>query len=231
VAAFFLGLSRLATGQIQWGLVGLFGLLALFSLVALALVRQAGWRRWYVVTAIGQTALAFLGVSALSVLSPWQKLELFSVTTGLLLLAEGHLGWYREQERQSDLVGLSLSLGSLLVGVPLAVATLIDRSQDHFILLDELGFLAASVLLLTSGFVFRIRSTTLTGAGLSALYFLTLLIYIPWSRLNSVAVSITATGGALFAAGLLLSVYREFLAAIPKQIKQREGLFSVLNWR
>ena len=231
VAAIFLGLSRLATQQIQWGLVGLFALLAVFSLAAVALVRHMGWRRWYVVMAISQLALTFFGVSVLSVLSTWQKLELFSVTVGFLLLAEGHLGWYREQERQNDLVSLSLFLGSLMTGVPLAIAALCDRSQDHFILLNELGFLATAVLLVTSGFVFRIKSTTLTGGALTLLYFLTLLLFVPWSRMNAVALFITAVGGTLFILGLLLSVYREYLAAIPERIKQREGVFCVLNWR
>ncbi len=231
MAALFLGLSRLATDQIRWGLVGLFGILTILSLVAVTLVRHTGWRRWYVVMAIGQLALTFFGVSVLSVLSGWQKLEIFSVTVGMLLLVEGHIGWYREQERQSDLVSLSLFLGSMLVGVPLAVAALIDRGQAHFIFLNELGFLAAGVLLLTSGFIFRIKSTTIVGTMLTVLYFLTLLIFVPWSRLNAVAVFILGMGGTLFVVGLLLSVYREYLVSLPDRIKQRQGLFSVLNWR
>ncbi len=231
VAAVFLGLSRLATDRIQWGNVGLLAALTLISLLALALVTHEAWRRWYVVTAIGQAALAFLGVTVLSELSPWQKLEIFSVSVGLLLLLAGHVGWYREQERPRDLVTLSLFLGSLLVGVPLAVATMIDRSGDHFIFLNELGFLIASVMLVTTGFLFQLKSTTLTGAVLTCLYFMTLLIFVPWSRLNYVAVFIMAGGGMLFVFGLLLSVYRDRLLALPEHIKQRQGLFRVLGWR
>ena len=231
VAALFLGLSRLATEQVQWGLVGLFSVLTAIGLLALALVRRAAWRRWYVVNTIGQAALAFLGLTVLSELSPWQKLEIFSVAVGLLLLVAGHVGWYREQERQRDLVSLSLLLGSLLVRVPLAVATLIDRSRDHFIFLNELGFLVAAVMLVTTGFLCQLKSTTLTGAALTALYFVTLLIFAPWSRLNYVAVFIMVGGGTLFVLGLLLSVYRDRLLAVPERIKQRQGLFRVLHWR
>lgn len=231
VAAFFLGLSRLADDQIRWGLVGLFGLLAVLSLTAVALVRESGWRRWYVVMTIGQLALTFFGVSVLSVLSGWQKLEIFSVTVGFLLLVASHIGWYREQDQENDLVSLGLLLGSLLVGVPLAVATLIDRSQAEFIILNELGFLVTAVLLVTSGFVFRIKSTTLIGSALTALYFVTLLVFIPWSRLNSVAIFIISVGGTLFVLGLVLSVYREYLVSLPERIKQRQGMFTVLNWR
>jgi hypothetical protein len=231
VAALLLGLSRLATDQVQWSLVGLFAVLTAIALLALALVAHAGWRRWYVVTAIGQAALTFLSITVLSQLSPWQKLEIFSVSVGLLLLVAGHIGWYREQDRQNDLASVALFLGSLLVGVPLAIATLIDRSRDHFIFLNELGFLAAALLLVTSGFLFQLKSTTLTGAALTALYFLSLLIFVPWSRLNAVAVFITAGGGTLFLVGLLLSLYRDRLLALPDRIRRREGVFRVLGWR
>jgi hypothetical protein len=231
VAALFLGLSRLATDQIEWATVGLLAALTAISLVALTLVRDEAWRRWYVVTALGQAALGFLGVNVLSTLSPWQKLESFSVSVGFLMLVAGHIGWYREQERPRDLVSLSLFLGSLLVGMPLAVATLIDRSRDHFIVLNELGFLVAAMLLVTTGFLFRLKSTTLTGTVLTVLYFSTLLIFVPWSRLNYLAAFITVGGGTLFVLGLLLSVYRDRLLALPGRIKQRQGVFSVLGWR
>lgn len=231
VAALFLGLSRLATHQIDWALVSLFASLTIISLLSLTLVRHAAWRRWYVVTTLSQAALTFLGVTVLSQLTMWQKLEIFSVAVGLLLLVAGHIGWYREQERENDMVSLSLLLGSLLVGVPLAVATLIDRSHDHFIVLNELGFLVAAVLLLTTGYLFQLKTTTLTGAALTALYFVTLLIYVPWSRLNAVATFITVGGGTLFGLGLILSVYRDRLLMLPDRMKRREGIFRVLTWR
>jgi hypothetical protein len=231
VAALLLGLSRLATHDVNWKLVGLFAGLTAISLLSLALVRQAAWRRWYVVTTLGQAALTFLGMTVLSELSLWQKLEIFSVAIGLLLLAAGHVGWYREQEREDDMVSLGLLLGSLLVGLPLAIATLIDRSHDHWIALNEFGFLAAAVLLVTSGYLLQLKSTTLVGAALTALYFVTLLIYVPWSRLNAVAIFITVGGGTLFGTGLLLSLYRDRLLMLPERIKRREGMFRVLTWR
>jgi hypothetical protein len=231
VAAAFLGLSRLAVDKVDWSSAGLCAALTLTSLAAVGLVRHAGWRRWYVVTAVGLGLLTFLTVQALSTLSIWQKLEIFSVVIGLVLLAVGHVGWYREQERHNDLVSLSLALGSLLAGVPLAIATLVDRGQDHFIFLNEFGFLAVSLLLLTTGFVFQLRSTTLTGAVLTALYFVTLLIFVPWGRLNAVATFILVGGGVLFGTGLVLSVYRDRLLTLPDRIKRREGIYRVLSWR
>jgi hypothetical protein len=66
---------------------------------------------------------------------------------------------------------------------------------------------------------------------LTVLYFFTLLIYVPWSRLNAVAIFITVGGGTLFGIGLLLSVYRDRLLTLPDRVKRREGVFSVLTWR
>jgi hypothetical protein len=111
------------------------------------------------------------------------------------------------------------------------VATLVDRSQNDFIALNELGVLAAGVLLLTTGFLFRLKTTTLTGAGLTALYFLTLLLFVPWGRLNTLAIFITVGGGLLFGTGLLLSVYRDRLLVLPEKVRRRQGVFRILNWR
>lgn len=231
VAAILLGLSRFATGQVAWVLVGLLAASTVISLLACALSCPIGWRRWYVVTALGQLAVTALALTVLSTLTYLQKLEVLSVSVGTLMLIAGHIGWYREQDRANDLVSVSLFLGSLLVGVPLAVATLIDRSRNDFIMLNEVGFLAAGVLLVTTGFICQLKSTTITGAALTALYFVSLLIFVPWSRLNAVAVAITTGGGILFTVGLILGVYRDRLLTLPERIKQREGIFRVLRWR
>ena len=78
------------------------------SLLAAWLVRHPGWRRWYVVTAITEAALMFLAIHVLSHLSRWEELEIFAVAAGIGLLAVGHVGWYREEERQEDMVSFSL---------------------------------------------------------------------------------------------------------------------------
>jgi hypothetical protein len=239
-AAILMGLSRL-TGKVEWEFVGLCVILGLLSLGAVALVQQSGWRRWYVVSAVGQACLAFLAIQVLSTLEFYEKLEIFCVLAGLVLLVVGHLGWYREQERHSDMVPLALLFGSLLAAVPLAVATIYYRTSvpyDHppqgkavFLWLNELGFLAMSVALLVLGLMFRLRATTLVGGFHTVLYFLTLPILIRWGEINTVAIIITVGGGLLFGTGLLLSVYRERLLALPDRIKNREGVFKVLGWR
>jgi hypothetical protein len=41
----------------------------------------------------------------------------------------------------------------------------------------------------------------------------------------------TLGGGTIFLIGLLLSVYRDRLLALPEKFKRREGIFQVLSWR
>ena len=38
-------------------------------------------------------------------------------------------------------------------------------------------------------------------------------------------------GGAFFAIALVLSLYRDFILALPEYIKRRDGIFRVLNWK
>jgi hypothetical protein len=231
VSSVFIGASRLAMHHVEWKFVGLSAILVLMSVLAAVLIREGEWRRWYVVLTVLQAIVTILAIQQLSTLTIYQKVEIFSVAVGLCLLVVGHLGWYREQDRPNDVVSVSLFLGSLLAGIPLAVATLYDRWQDHFLILNELGWLTVAIVLLATGFIFQLKSTTLTGATLTVLYFLTLLVYVPWSRLNAVAIMITAGGGLVFAIGLLLSLYRDRLLALPEKVHKREGLFRILSWR
>ena len=163
---------------LDWSLVVLLGSLGVLSLLAAWIVRHPGWRRWYMVTAITEAALMFFAIHLLNHLSRWEELEIFAVAAGIGLLAVGHVGWYREDEKQEDMVSFNLGTGALLVAVPLAIAVLVHRSVPDFSALNELGMLAAGVLLLATGFMFQIRSTTLTGAGLLAIYLVTLVLYI-----------------------------------------------------
>jgi hypothetical protein len=238
VAAGLLTLSRLATRlathpvPVHWSLVALLAALTVLSLLAAWLVHHAAWRRWYLVMAIAEAALTGLTIHLLSRLSVWDKLEIFSIAVGLALLVVGHVGWRREQHAEEDLVTFSLGLGSLLVGVPLAIAVLVHRSRPEFSTLNELGMLIAGIVLLATGFMFQLRSTTLTGATLLAIYLVTMLLYINMLEdVQTAAIWMTIGGGAIFCTGLLLSVYRDRLLTLPEQVKRREGVFRVLGWR
>jgi hypothetical protein len=205
------------------------------GLLALYLVRVPEWRRWYTVANVTTAGLFVLVLAVTSELTLGKKLEIVSVTLGLLLLAVGHLGWYREREGESELVTLSLVFGSLLLAVPLAYAVLwcrLGKTFGTFHTLNEIGMLAAGLLLLASGFIFQIRSTTLTGAVLSALWLVTLVLFVRLPEvLQTTAVYMIIGGGVLFGTGLLLDLYRDRLLTLPDRIKRREGIYRVLSWR
>ncbi len=142
-----------------------------------------------------------------------------------------HFGWYREQDRESDTVSISLLFGSLLAVCPSAIATWVNRTAGDFSFVNEFGFLIVSILLLASGVVLRLKSTTMVGTSATIIYFLTLLIYVPWGQLNKVAIDITIGSGSLFGFGLALAVFRDRLLLLPEKIKHRQGMFHVLSWR
>ncbi len=236
LAAALITLSRLATqlAALHWSTVFLLLALTLMSLLAAWLVQDAAWRRWYVVMAITEIGLTLLTLNVLSHLSLWDKLEIFSVLIGTALLAIGHAGWYREQEQQSDLVSFSLAAGSLLVGLPLTVAVLIHRGHatPEFSTLNELGMLAAGIILLGSGFAFQLRATTISGASLLLVYLLSLVLYINMlENVQTAAIWMMIGGASIFAAAIFLSIYRDRLLTLPERVHRREGVFRVLSWR
>jgi hypothetical protein len=237
VSSAFKGLANLGadafsnSSKVDWGFVGFSLTMLVIAALAVVIVKVAAWRRWYVVQVVAQAGLTLLALHKLINLTGWQQVELFSVIVGLLLLGVGHLGWYREQDRESDLVSTSLFFGSLLAVVPLAIATLIDRWNNHFLIANEAGFFIVTVLLMGSGLVFRLKSTTLVGTLGTIVYFLALAMFIRFGGLNTVAKIITFGGGTLFATGLILAFFRDRLLTLPERFKNREGLFKVLTWR
>ena len=63
-------------------------------------------------------------------------------------------------------------------------------------------------------------------------YLVTLLLYINMlENVQTAAIWMTIGGGAIFAAGVLLSIYRDRLLTLPDQVRRREGIFRVLGWR
>jgi hypothetical protein len=233
VASVLLGLQRLAFHEVHLLFAVVCLALTAVSVVAASLVRHPAWRRWYIVTAVAQGLLTVLAIQALSTLTLWQKVELFAVVAGSALLIVGHIGWRREHERENDLVSSALSLGSLLVGGSLTIAVLYYRLEPTFHWPDEFGLLAGGLLLLASGFVLQIKSTTLTGATMLTVYVVTLLLFARGllEQVQTAALWLAIGGGSIFAIGLLLAVYRDRLLSLPERVKNREGVFRVLNWR
>ena len=240
IAAMLLTLSRLSNqSDIHSSLLYLLLLLTGLSLSAAWLVRDEHWRRWYLATAVGEGLLTFLVLNVLSDISIWEKMEIFSIGSGLLLLGAGHLGWYRERDQEGlqSSVSLSLMLGSVLASIPLMIAVVIQRSHqttewNTLRTMNELGLLGIGLLLVGTGVLFKLKSTTVTGSLMMAVYLLSLVffIHIP-QKLQTVAAYMMIGGGAFFGTAVLLSIYRDRLIALPGNIRRREGVFRVLSWR
>lgn len=223
------GLALNGVDSIHWVIVG--SLQALLAGVGTNITTHQSLRRLYGVGALILVALTIMSAVVLFDLSFWQKVELASVLIGLALLALGHYAWYLESEREDPVATLALLFGSLFFGVPLAIATWVDRYKDVFHILNEVGFLAGAVLLLLIGLILRLKATTIVGGTLTALYFLTFLIFVPWTRMSFLAILMIVGGTLVFLVGLGLSIFRERLLALPGQIQRREGVFRVLDWR
>lgn len=200
--------------------------------------KETAWQRSFQAAAVFTVAVFGLTLCSLSTLSMLHRVEIVSLIVGAVLLGFGHHGWARETSGKDDSVGLTLTIGSLLVMVPLLVGLLDSRffaeetASTWFRLLHEVGAIAGGVLLLGSGVLCRIRSTTLCGSGLLATYMLSLvfLVQLP-AQLQNASVMMMVGGGVFFAVAVALSIYRDRILALPAKIKQGNGVFSVLKWR
>ena len=237
VSSVFYSLSQIAkhfpaeATEVDWGFAGRCFAMLVISVLAIVVTQHPFGRRWYVVSSVAQALVLLLAVHKLIDLNPWQQVELFAVLIGLILLVAGHIGWYREQDQQSDFVSMSLLFGALLTSVPLAIATWIDRGQDKWLPFNEFGFLFISVALLATGILFQLKTTTMVGSAATILYFVTLLLFIQWARLDAVAWASLIGGGVIFGSTLILAFFRDRLLTLPDRIKRREGAFRVFNWR
>ena len=232
VAAALMALSRLAIDRTDWPLAVLLGAFCLLGLLAAACwcrnrIFAGGISRWR----SQKRRLTFITLQKQIHLSPWQNIEMFCVAAGLILLAIGYGLWYREQDRHSDAASFCLLFGSLLAGVPLAIAAIVNRFGYQISLMDEFGLATISTLMFVSGFICRLRATTLVGGSLLAVHLAMLLIFAGMRAQLAVGVYLSIGGGAIFAVGVLLSIYRDRLLALPQRIKHHEGVFSVLAWR
>jgi hypothetical protein len=100
-------------------------------------------------------------------LSGWQKLEIFCVVIGTVLVVAGYISRFRDMGAKGADGELSLGLwiGSVLVTLPLAIALCywrFDRGQVHWP--EELAIVAFTILMLVTGFSWQVKSTTVTGA-------------------------------------------------------------------
>ncbi len=207
--------------------------LTVISLLAAWLVQHPAWRRVHLVLTVINGVLIAVMIHKLSELSPWQKLEIFSIVVGVLLLMAGYIGWYRETERASDLVSIAFLFGSVALVMPLLIAAIVHKANhDHMPGWDDLGVIVACIALFGSGVMCRIKTTTLVGiGGMICFLFVILIDLVHQHEQWVVGFYLTIGGGLLFGTGVFLSIYRDRLLSLPDRIRRREGVFRIFDWR
>jgi hypothetical protein len=232
VAAFMKGLGGLGSA-IDW--LELFALIATTAASAFAVVLvpgQTGWRQWYTTATAALAGVTVLTLNVLIDLSGWQKLEIFLVICGVILLVLSTIGRFREAGESGDeSVTMGLALGSLLAVGPLFLAMLWHRWDAGPSMWDEIALLTISVLMLAAGLVAQMKAPTLLGGAALVLYLMILIGSIVHRPQVAIGVYMMAGAALLFAAGVLASIYRDRLLELPERIARREGIFRVINWR
>jgi hypothetical protein len=108
---------------------------------------------------------------------------------------------------------------------------LIHRFQGRVSLADEVALVTVCLLLFLTGIGCRLKAMTLVGGVLLIGYLIVVAVSVQLPEQIAVAVYLTFAGAAIFTVGLLLSICRDRLLALPGQIHRREGIFRVLGWR
>lgn len=205
----------------------------LLAIVGSLLAPRGAVRSWHHFAALALGLVtAGLGLRAMN-LNDSQKVEVAATLFGLALVAVGYTGRLRETAHERDPgTSLALWLGSLAAVLPVLACTLGHRlfgSDASFG--DELALVTISLVLLVTGCVLQVRSTTTLGAGAFVLYLLVLfgqLVYRPQVALGAY---LAIGGGLVFLVGVVLSIYRDRLLALPGKISNREGIFRIIDWR
>jgi len=233
LAACLQGLMRLASQNTEWLSVTALVLTTVASLVAACLAPGGTWRRLYTTAAIALAAVTMLTLNIQINLSGWEKLEIFCVVVGTILIAVSYVGRFREEaDKENEMVTLGLWLGSILATVPLLVAVIYYRFPGTEIsLIDELALLTVTVLMLVTGYSWQIKSTAFFGAAAFALYLVMILVALGWGAQKPIGVYLAVGGVVIFALGIALSIYRDKLLELPERFAKREGIFRMMSWR
>jgi hypothetical protein len=231
-----LSLQRLVESQVTSELVVM--LLSQFVPLALAFGMSVdrSWRTAFKIAATVTGVCLLMVFSQYSNLLLIQKVEVMSLLVGGLLTGVGYWGWSQERDDRRESVSIQLQLGSLFLAAPITMGLLASRLLEFgtpsWQMFHEWGALAVGLMLLGSGVVCQIRSTTLAGSGVLAAFIISLLTWVRWpEQLQSASVMLMIGGGAFFGVALLMSLYRERLISLPQRIRSGEGVYRVFKWR
>jgi hypothetical protein len=233
LSAFLQGASRVLAGGVEWMELASLAITTVAAGAAALLSPEGGWRRIHTVAGVALAGMTFLTLNEFIDLSAWEKLELFCVVVGLMLLAVGHVDRFRSEAAvpNSDLTLVALWLGAALATLPLLVDVLYHRVNDGPLVRSELLIVTVSGLLLAAGLGWKTKATTFFGGGTLAIYLVVLLASIFYRPQVAVGAYLAIGGAVMFVVALLLSIYREKLLALPDRIAARQGVFQVIDWR
>jgi hypothetical protein len=227
-------LGRVLGDNAEWELVTLATGQTIAAVVASLLTKSKDWKTTSRTLAGLHVLAGVLVANMMLGLSMWERGELILVAAGTLLLAAGHIRWKREGEIRDPAVDLHIFAGSFLVAMPLTIGMLAQRMGDYVpvwtVVPNEVGALLAGLALLGAGVVCRMRATTFVGATVTTVWVLSLVTLVNL-QLQNASVYMMIGGGAFFAVAVMLSIYRDRLLALPEKVRNREGLFGVLDWR
>jgi len=237
LAAVLLGMSRWLEGSFSVSLMVVMLTALACTVLASFLTKNDYWRtvfRTMILAIIGSSLCVFDGLLGMT---GWHRGEICCLVGGTILVVLGHLAWLREGDSDADAVAsLSLVAGSLLIAIPLAIGLvfyrLADNPETHWRLFHEIATIGGSLILLGSGMLCRIRSTTFGGGFLMLTFVgsLITLVRIP-DQLQNASVAMMVGGGIFLTSAILMSIYRDRLISLPGQIRKGDGVFQVLKWR
>jgi hypothetical protein len=233
LAALMQGLAGLGSQSATWLHLGALSMTVVASALAIGIVPAGTWRRIYATATIALAAVTFLRLNLMIDLSHWQKLEIFCVTAGLIILIANHVARFRETEGiRNETISLGLWLGSILATMPLLVAFVYHRwIGGGPSLYDEMALLTVTILMTVTGVSWRTKATTLFGGGLLTFYLIVLVVSLAYRPQVAIGVYLVVGGAVVFTAGIALSIYRDKLLELPERISKREGVFRILSWR
>ena len=238
--AFFKGVLQLAAVGLTDREFSRFDWISLAVLTATAIAgaavspREGPWRRGYTVAAVGMAGLTFVSLSVAVDLNIWRKLEIFLVAVGLVMLAAGYVGRFKEEadRNPNEMTSLGLWLGSIFASLPVIFAVFYQwNTVEAFSPVDEIALLTVTLLMLATGVVWQVKASTVFGGGTLSVYLVVLVISLLYRPNAGIGLYLAIGGGTLFGIGLLLALYRDRLISLPQRIAEREGIFRVISWR
>ncbi|MEZ6095553.1 MAG: hypothetical protein R3C03_15210 [Pirellulaceae bacterium] len=216
-------------------LVGLMFAEVIALLVGTLLSSERDWKQLLRAMMGIQVVALGLTLASLSDLAIGYRIELGCLVVGAMLLMLAHLGWYRERQKEAW-VSATFVVGTMLVTLPICTGLIGHRvlyaDFAGWRWFHEVICFLGGLILLGTGVLFQLRSTTIGGVSMLGVFVasLLLLIHLP-QQLQNASIWMMVGGAAFFGTALLLSVYRERLVAIPRKVKAGEGVFQVFKWR